>query len=177
MSDKAMMHGSVNYGGFENGTAGVFTTGCAPLRFRGKVSFWWYALSVLMLICTCCFLTAGIVSIVTSFPVAIIFIFSAGVFLPLDFYMIDSCVRNYVDLDAGFLKIRISVFSGTIQYSAISYIKETNSMKASFSPSLDRLQIRYMNNKEILIAVKDKEGFLSEIHRRNPFIYIERKGR
>ena len=176
MGDEVTVHNDAKYEGFENGTAAVNTTGDAPIRFRGKVAFWWYAILVFLLICTCLPLTIGILSIATFFPGAIILIFIAGVFLPIDLFFIDSCIRNHVDLYDSFLKIRVSFFSGTIPYSAINNIKETNSLSASFALSLDRLQIRYMNDNDILIAVKDKEGFFNEVLRRNPRIRIERKG-
>lgn len=61
-------------------------------------------------------------------------------------------------------------------FSKMSFIKEKNGAWASLSASLDRLQIRYRSYDDILIAVKDKEGFLSEIQKRVPQIRIERKG-
>lgn len=146
------------------------------MRFRGKVAFWWYAMVVLMVACTFVCATQGVLGIISSSPDAAVSIVGAVIFVLFDVFLIDSCIRNYVDLHENSLEVRVSVLSETIPYSTISLIKETNNVLASLSTSLDRLQIRYRRYNDVLIAVKDKEGFLTEMAKRNPQINIERKG-
>ena len=144
------------------------------IRFRGKVAFWWYSLAAFIVVCTIGLVIWAVFGIFNSSPDAAVTAIGAITFVLLDIFMIDSCIRNYVDLKENSLEVRVSVFSETVSYSAISFIKETNSVWASLSTSLDRLQIRYGSYDDVLIAVKDKEGFLSEMQRLNPGIKIER---
>lgn len=143
------------------------------IRFRGKVAFWWYAIVVIFIAGTIALAISAAFGIADSSPDAVLTAIIAIIFIIIDIFMIDCCIRNYVDLKENSLDVRLSVFSATIPYSAMRLIKETNNVLASLSTSLDRLQIRYGKYSDVLISVKDKEGFLSEIQRLNPDIKIE----
>lgn len=147
------------------------------VRFEGKIAFWWYAIIVLMLAWTVGMITQGIIAIANSDSKAIVIFLGVGIFIIFDIFLIDSCVRNYVDLSRDSLRVRVSVFTEIIPCSTICLVKETNSAWASFSTSLDRIQVRYRSYNDVLIAVKNKESFFSEIRKRNPQIAIERKGK
>lgn len=147
------------------------------MRFRGKIAPWWYAIVILIAASSIWLAAQSVTAIVTSNPETAILIISTLVFIFFDVFMIDSCIRNYVDLSENSLRVRVSVFSETVPYSKITLIKETNSAWASLSTSLDRINIRYGLYTDVLIAVKDKETFLEEIHRMNLDIPIERKPR
>lgn len=97
------------------------------------------------------------------------------IFVIMNIFMIDSCIRNYIDLHEDNLVIRLSFFRVTIQYSQIREVRETNSVWASLSTSLDRLKIGYKNYDEVMVAVQDKNGFLQELAKRNPSILVVRK--
>lgn len=153
------------------------TTESTAMRFRGKVAAWWYGSVVFLIASTVALAATGIYGVASSASDAGVSIVGALVFVLFDFFVIDSCIRNYVDFREDSLKVRVSVFSETISYASISLVKETNSAWASLSTSLDRLSIKYDNYNEILIAVKDKEGFLTEIAKRNPHIRVERKSK
>lgn len=147
-----------------------------PMRFRGKVAFWWYATVVLMLACTLGMAVQGVAEIVNSDSKAALLILGAIIFLVFDIFLIDSCIKNYVVLNNRSLTVRVSVLTEAIPYSSISLAKESHNVLASLSTSLDRILIRYgSQNNVVLVAVKDKEGFLSELHKRSPHIHIERK--
>ena len=145
------------------------------MRFRGKVAVWWYAIVIAMIVGTVHMTVLGVLGIVNSEPEAILTILGAVIFLLFDVFLIDSCTRNYVDLNKGSLTVRVSALTETIPYSSIDLVKETNSVWASLSTSLDRILIRHRRYNDILIAVVDKDGFFTEIHTRSPQATIERK--
>lgn len=170
-----MSHNSEEPNSSKTRSNALVTDEDAFIRFKGKIAFWWYALVVLIIGCSLGFLVQGVVGVITSDPDVAVVIVGALVFIPLDVLVIDSCIRNYVDFSKNSLTVRVALFSETIPYSTISHIEETNNALASLSTSLDRLLIRYRRYDIILISVKDKEDFLTEILKRNPQIQIERK--
>jgi hypothetical protein len=148
----------------------------SSMQFKGKVAPWWYVTGGLCFVMTASTGVLACTSLSTgSVPAAILCFCITGVMLLFDALVIDSCVRNHVTLFEDHLTVRFSVFTETIPYSSIRSIQETNNPLASLSASLDRLCIRYQTYEEVFISVQDKEGFLAEMHERNPSIPIERK--
>lgn len=91
-----------------------------------------------------------------------------------DVLMVDTGIRNYVDVSESQMKVRTGVFSGTLEIADIRSVRATHNPLASLALSLDRLLIRYGTYDETMISVKDKEGLFAALSKINPHIEIER---
>lgn len=149
----------------------------APLKFKGKIAPWWYGVVVLLFGSALLIAWLAVTNSTTaSFAASIA---SMTLMLLLASFSVDICIRNHVELFDTHMKIRFSIFTETVTYSEISLIEETNNPLHSLAASLDRLHIHHRRTGyivDVLIAVKDKEGFLQEMQLRNPHIQIKRKG-
>jgi hypothetical protein len=84
--------------------------------------------------------------------------------------------NTYYQIVGGNLIIKCSFFfKKVIEIKNIIRIKETNDPLSSPATSLDRLEIRYNNNHNILISPKKKQLFIDEILALNNNITIQLK--
>ncbi|MEM9647015.1 MAG: PH domain-containing protein [Bacteroidota bacterium] len=81
-------------------------------------------------------------------------------------YTIDG---NWLHVQCGFLVQK------KIEIGAITRVSETNSPISGPAISLDRLNVVYGANKDILISPKDKSGFIEHLRRINPKIEVRYK--
>ena len=81
-------------------------------------------------------------------------------------YTIDG---NWLHVECGFL-VRKKIEIGTI-----IRVSETNSLISGPAMSLDRLNVVYGTNKDILISPKDKSGFIEHLRHINPKIEVRYK--
>lgn len=90
---------------------------------------------------------------------------------------ISSIIFNtYYQIDGNNLVVKSSFFyKKTIAISNITRIKETRDPLSSPATSLDRLEIKDINNNHILISPKKKQLFINEIIALNRNIIVQLK--
>ncbi|WP_199610436.1 PH domain-containing protein [Flocculibacter collagenilyticus] len=77
-----------------------------------------------------------------------------------------SLVRTYYVIDGQKLSIYSGPFRWHIDTHTIITIEPSKSLLSGPALSLDRLAIRYGNNKTILVSPKDKVSFIAELDKR-----------
>ena len=143
--------------------------------YRGKIAPWWYAIvAVLLVLTVLCAAQSGTAFIAANTGQGILMLVMTLVFLVFDVFLIDTCVRNRIDLYSDHLRVVFSFLQDDIDYQKINLVKESNNVLASPSASLDQLWIKYGYN-EAKIAVNDKEAFIADLLEKNPQIKIEYK--
>jgi len=63
----------------------------------------------------------------------------------------------------GILKVHAGLYTVNIAVDSIKSVKNSRSFISSPALSLDRMEIKYGNNKTVLISPRDKAGFLAAI--------------
>jgi hypothetical protein len=63
-------------------------------------------------------------------------------------------------------------FYRDIDIHTIQKIKETNDLRSSPAPSLDRLELFYAKYDSIMVSPKDKTGFISVLQTINPTVEV-----
>lgn len=129
------------------------------MKFQGKIALWWWGILLLMLKATVDTLndmnTGSLLSMIVG--VVVIVIYTGFVHMTL---------KNYVILEDDSLTIFLGVLKKTILYKDILSIKKTINPLSSMAISFDRLEIR-ARKTSVIIAVKDKPGFVSAVVKRN----------
>lgn len=122
--------------------------------YKSKVDLW-----------LICFIIGGVV----AFPLGITLIIGEGFWpmfalcgLMLAFISWSYFVTRY-EVDSESLYIHGGFFKLHIPIDMITSVKNTRYSISSPAWSLDRLEIIYGNNKNVLISPKNKAGFLSDI--------------
>ena len=127
--------------------------------FRGKIGYWWWGVLLLMLKATVDTLnemdTSSILSLIVG--AIVIIVYTIAVHMTL---------KNYVILGDDSLTIFLGVIKKTIFYKDILSIKKTVNPLSSMAISFDRLEIR-ARKTSVIIAVKDKPGFVQAVIKRN----------
>ncbi|HAS73566.1 MAG TPA: hypothetical protein DCS67_05425 [Clostridiales bacterium UBA8960] len=127
--------------------------------FRGKIGYWWWGVLLLMLKATVDTLnemdTSSILSLIVGAMVIIVYTIAVHMTL-----------KNYVILGDDSLTIFLGVIKKTIFYKDILSIKKTVNPLSSMAISFDRLEIR-ARKTSVIIAVKDKPGFVQAVIKRN----------
>lgn len=95
------------------------------------------------------------------------------VLIPVQLFITHLLVRTDYTIDGDQLRIRCGLFRyAPIEISSITSISETRNPLSSPALSLDRLDIRYGNKRQVMISPKDKAGFLAAIHSINPAVAV-----
>ncbi|WP_080797916.1 PH domain-containing protein [Arabiibacter massiliensis] len=141
-----------------------------PRRFAGKVDGWFYAA-----IAGTNLLFAGMVvtTLAKSEPVgAAIGLICLAI---CDLVLVPMAARTFVEFDGGGnLTIVFGLQRASFPVAKVNRARETRSVLASLAASADRIELT-AGYDQVMIAVKDKEGFLGELARRNPGTQIERR--
>lgn len=95
------------------------------------------------------FIIALVISIVT-------FVFSFIMIVPMFF-------RNTVTIKDNIIIVRFGIFTKKIAISNIEGINKTRSCLASYSLSLDQVEILHKKGKKVIIATKDNDDFIYEV--------------
>lgn len=145
-----------------------------PMRFAGKVDWWYYAMAV------------G-VNVMLAWPIASFFadpskegalVVSFVCLLCVvlcDLLIIPTLLRNHVEFDGeGNLNIVFGLQKASYPVSKVRKARETHNPLASLAASLDRIELR-VGYDEFMIAVKDKDRFFQELEHRCPGVSVERK--
>lgn len=138
------------------------------MRFKGKVSWWFYAVII------------GVAAILIPIIVISAFVDKNIVVLAINLLMLVTielfCAliifHNFVELQEESLLVVFGFIKKKIPYSDIAAISTTHDPSSSLAASFDRIEIKYGNRCNLMIAVVDKEGFLDEIKKGNPHITI-----
>ena len=92
-----------------------------------------------------------------------------------DLVLVPMAARTFVEFDgAGNLNVVFGWQRASFPVAKISRARETRSILASLAASADRIELT-SGYDQAMIAVRDKEGFLEELARRNPGVRIERR--
>ena len=93
------------------------------------------------------------------------------ILVPVILFFVHLLLTTNYTIEDGQLRIRCGVFRyAPIDIASITRITETRNPLSSPALSLDRLNIRYGNRREVMISPKDKAGFLAAIQRINPAV-------
>lgn len=143
------------------------------LRFRAKVDWWvWLLLAVFLW----GMVQTAYIGITQYNPVPLLIsIGVAGLVLVL---LLPAIFNSYSILEDDAIYIRLGWVSIHIQYEAILSVQEAPGCANRGALSFDRLGIEYRSGftkDYLLIAVRDKDGFLKELQARNPAIDIKRR--
>jgi hypothetical protein len=100
---------------------------------------------------------------------AFILLGSLGFFILTLLFIMDAMRRVYYELQEEALFIRFGIFKQTIEYEAITEVKESRSFLSSFAWTFDRIAIYKSGKLSVLIGPLEKARFLKEIERKiNP---------
>lgn len=137
------------------------------MRFKGKISGWFYAATVsIAAVCVPNTIASLGDKEIVSLAICLL------VFIGLELFCIPITFHNYVELQNDKLLIVFGFIRKKIPYSDIVTLSTTNNPSSSLAASLDRIEIKRKNKSEIMIAVIDKEGFFNEIKKNNIGIII-----
>jgi len=131
----------------------------AAKRFRSKIDRW--ILAVLIFVIVTEFVVIIAVAADSDEPLV-----QTGVILVslLAMALIGSLlIGTHYTVDRGLLRIVSGPFRWKVPIDQISSVEVTRSPLSSPALSLDRLRIRYGNNRRILVSPADREGFLRAI--------------
>lgn len=131
----------------------------AAKRFRSKIDRW--ILAVLIFVILTEFVVIIAVAADSEDPLV-----KTGIILAslLVMALIGSLlVGTHYTVDRGLLRIVSGPFRWKVPIDQISSVEATRSPLSSPALSLDRLRIRYGNNRRILVSPADREGFLRAI--------------
>jgi hypothetical protein len=74
---------------------------------------------------------------------------------------------NRLTIHSGFL------YHQEIEIRSITNLRATNNPLSAPAASFDRLELRYLNNRTVLISPKDKSGFIEELRKIHPEIEVK----
>lgn len=125
------------------------------MRFKGKVSWWFYAIIIGVAILL---IPLIMISALTD-PNTAALTLTLAVFISIESFSIPIAVHNYVELQDEALLIVFGLIKKKIPYNAIAALSPTNNPSSSLAASLDRIEIKCRNRETVMIAVVDKERF------------------
>ncbi len=85
-------------------------------------------------------------------------------------------VSTSYEVDGGSLRVRSGPFFWRIPLQQIFAVCESDSMRSGPALSMDRLEIRFGNDRCVLISPRDKAAFLQVLHRELPTLHAQRHG-
>lgn len=136
------------------------------MRFKGKVSWWFYAIIIGV---AALLIPLMAVSAVVD-PNAAAFTVDLLVFAAVELLCIPIVFYNFVELQKEALFIVFGFIRKRIPYHDISALSTTSNPMASFGASFDRIEITCKSRTSIMVSVVDKERFFNEIKKYNPDI-------
>lgn len=138
------------------------------MKFKGKISWWFYAI---MIGVAALLIPIMIFSAVVDTNV-IVFMINLLVFSVVELFCIPIVLFNYVELQKEALLIVFGFIKKKIPYSDIASLSATNNPLSSLAASLDRIEIKCRTKSSTMISVIDKERFFNEMKKYNPDISI-----
>ena len=132
------------------------------MRFRGKVSWWFYAviIGVAALQIPLLIVSAFIDPNITALAINLV------LFVSVEFFGISIIIHNFVEFENEALRIEFGLIKKRIPYGEITALTTTNNALSSLAASLDRIEIKCRSTAGTMISVEDKEGFLNEMKNR-----------
>ncbi|HEX3016883.1 MAG TPA: PH domain-containing protein [Caproicibacter sp.] len=141
------------------------------MKFKSKVDLWYY-LTVLTFALSCVMMVSFSLQsdavLLKVLSVIFILIFLIWI-LPIAFY-------SFCVLEEDTLFIRCGLCFKRIRYQDILYVEKTRDPSSSLAPSVDRLGIEFRTGRGkdyVMIAPKEKQKFVEEIRKKNPFIFYK----
>lgn len=131
----------------------------AAKTFKSKVDAW----LVIVLAVSAVALIAGLVTALyrRPDPVAVVVMLAATLFFVL---LVGSILlRTYYRIDRGTLTIVSGPLRRTVAIDTITSVERTRNPLSSPALSLDRLRIRYGDNKSVMISPADRDRFLKAL--------------
>ena len=138
------------------------------MKFRGKVSWWFYA----TMIGVAALLIPLIVASAFVEPNRAALLMNLILLVSIECFSISIAVHNFVVLEKEYLLIEFGLIWRRIPYEEITALAPTNNPLSSLAASLDRIEIKCRDHASTMIAVVDKERFLCEMKKRNSAIAI-----
>lgn len=93
------------------------------------------------------------------------------ILVPVILFIVHLLLRTDYTIDGDHLRIRCGIFRyAPIEISSITRITETRNPLSSPALSLDRLDIRYGNRRQVMISPKEKAAFIEAIREINPAV-------
>ena len=125
------------------------------MRFRGKVSWWFYAIMIGV---------AGLqipLIIVSAFidPNVVVLLMNLAIFVSVEVFCVSIAIHNFVELEEESLLIVFGFLWRRIPYSEITALRATNNPLSSLAASLDRIEIRCRNKASTMIGSWIRKGF------------------
>ena len=123
-----------------------------PVKFKGKVSWWFYgiilgtAILLLPMIIASAFIVPNITAVIITLLSLAVEIFC----IPITFH-------NFVELQSETLLIAFGLIKKQILYEDITALLITNNPTSSLAASLDRIEIKCGSKSEVMIALVDKK--------------------
>lgn len=132
------------------------------MRFKGKVSGWFYAIviGVAAVLMPIIFVSAFVYTSI------IVLVINLIVLAALELFCIPIVLHNYVELQNGALLIVFGLIKKKIPYCDIAAVSTTHNPLSSFAASFDRIEIKCENKSSVMISLVDKERFFDEIKRK-----------
>ncbi len=131
----------------------------AVKTFKSKVDAW----LVIVLAVSTVVLIAGLAATLYSRPdpLAVVVMLAATLLFLL---LVGSILlRTYYRVDAGMLTIVSGPLRRTVAIDTITSVERTRNPLSSPALSLDRLRIRYGDNKSVMISPADRDKFLNAL--------------
>lgn len=131
----------------------------AVKTFKSKVDAW----LVIVLAVSTIVLIAGLAATLYSRPdpLAVVVMLAATLLFLL---LVGSILlRTYYRVDAGMLTIVSGPLRRTVAIDTITSVERTRNPLSSPALSLDRLRIRYGDNKSVMISPADRDKFLNAL--------------
>lgn len=137
------------------------------MKFKGKIAIWFYAVFLLSALFT---LSTAVKAFMDGNMTAMFL--DLTVFIVLALLCVPILLNNYVELKNDLLFIRFGFIRLEIPYQEIVSLTKTNNPLSSLAASFDRIEIKRSKKGSVMIAIEDKEQFLSEMQKLSPNIAI-----
>ena len=138
------------------------------MKFKGKVSWWFYAIMVGI---AALLIPLMLVSAVVD-PNFSAFVLTSVMFVAVEGFCVSIAAHNFVELQPEMLLIVFGPLKKKIPYSDIAVLLSTNNPSSSLAASLDRVEIKCKHGSNVMISIIEKERFLREIQKYNAHITI-----
>lgn len=131
------------------------------MRFKGKISWWFYLIVFSTVILLVPIILLGLIDkdILAVCIIAVTLISVEGFVIPIIF-------NNYAELKEDSVFIVFGYIKKNIPYSDISGVSCTNDPSASLAASLDRIKISCKNSSDVMVSLIEKENFLNAVRLR-----------
>lgn len=134
------------------------------MKFKGKIGLWWL---ITIIFINVLFIYSMLVA-KTMIGRGVLIV----ILLVTDIFMLSWTFNNYVELNDDCFTIHFGFSKNKVKYKDVTKISKTNSMIAGSATSFDRLLIE-TDDEKIIISLKEKESFISELMKRNSEVIIK----